>query len=524
MSGRDQRLSVGLVGCGYWGINLCRVLAQHPATRLVAVCDQRPEATQRARVLAPGARHHRSLDAFLSDRAVEAVVIATPVHSHHSIVMAALRSGRPVLVEKPLSRTVEEGAAMCAEATTRGLTLMVGHTFLYNNAVRQVKAMIDGGELGDIRYVFCRRLNLGVVRQDVDVLWDLGSHDVSMLQHWIDRPVVRANAFGHSFLQPGIDDVVFGHLTFEDNITGHFQVSWVDPAKVRQATVVGSRKMLIYDDMAADARIAVYDKGIDAETIDRNLGTFETFAEHQLRMRAGDVWLPRIEFPEPRSPVQRVPERDPVAQGVAHLGEAGGRLCQVEVDERCGQAVPEDHVAGAVVGVAHQFGGHRQRYRGAGQRAPDGVTGRLPSLGGIVQPADEATQRDQDLLVCTLRGQRLRGHVARDEGEHLPPLVVRTERDGGIGEAPGVQVAEVRLHRGGHWPHRAAHRIADADDALGDPVADERYLGARVVWWTDHGRSSSLAHGRHSARGVGDALLPERGAGRPERQYPQHAG
>jgi predicted dehydrogenase len=301
MEAAAPRLRVGLVGCGYWGINLCRVLAHDPGIELVVICDENAAARERAARLAPTARLVASLDEMLQDGRVEAVAIATPVNSHHRVVMAALRSGRHVLVEKPLSRSVEEGEEMCLEAARRGLVLMVGHVFLYNSAVRRVKAMIDSGELGELRYIFCRRLNLGIVRQDVDVLWDLGSHDVSMLHYWVDRPVERVAAFGHSFLQPGIADVVFGHIAFDGNVAGHLQVSWVDPAKVRQATIVGSRKMVIYDDISADARIAVYDKGIDVETMETSLGGFETFAEHQVKMRAGDVWLPRVEFPEPLS-------------------------------------------------------------------------------------------------------------------------------------------------------------------------------------------------------------------------------
>ena len=162
-----------------------------------------------------------------------------------------------------------------------------------------LKTMIDGGELGEIRYVFMRRLNLGIVRNDVDALWNLAPHDLSILNYWIDRPVVHMSAVGHSYLQPGIADVVFAHLTYEGNISGHIQVSWLDPSKVRQATVVGSRRMLLYDDTSTDARIVVYDKGIDANDLSKNLGGFETFAQHQLTVRAGDAWLPRVDFNEP---------------------------------------------------------------------------------------------------------------------------------------------------------------------------------------------------------------------------------
>jgi len=294
-----RTIEVALVGSGYWGANLCRVLAQSPSIRLRWICDSDAGNLQRAARLAPMAQTTAEYDDVLGDGDVSAVVIATPVASHHALAMAAMRAGKHVLVEKPLARTSAEGAEMCAFAEEHGLVLMVGHTFLYNSAVRWIKRAIDSGDLGDIRYAFCRRLNLGIVRHDVDVLWDLGSHDISILAHWFDRPVESVAAVGNSFLQPGIAEVAFAHLTYRGNIAGHVQVSWLDPAKVRQITVVGSRKMLVYDDMSADARIAVLDKGIDVGSIDESLGEFESFSQYQLIVRAGDVWLPRVDFPEP---------------------------------------------------------------------------------------------------------------------------------------------------------------------------------------------------------------------------------
>ena len=277
-------IRVGLVGCGYWGANLtCRVLAQHPDVDLCRVCHSSPAVLDRAHGFRRrGARVHERSGDRIRDLAWTPWSWAVPVEAHYKVAKAVLAAGKHVLVEKPLSRTVAEAADLCAEAGSRGLMLMVGHTFLYNGAVRLVKTMIDAGDLGDIRYVFMRRLNLGIVRRDVDALWNLAPHDLSILNYWIDRPVTRVGAVGHSYLQPGIADVVFAHLTYEGNIAGHIQVSWLDPSKVRQATVVGSRKMLIFDDMSVDSRITVFDKGIDIEHLDSKLHTFETFGEHHL--------------------------------------------------------------------------------------------------------------------------------------------------------------------------------------------------------------------------------------------------
>jgi predicted dehydrogenase len=318
-------LKIGLVGCGYWGVNLCRVLAQHPQVDLRWICDSSPKALERARRLAPQAALSTKLEESLADGEVDGVVVAVPVENHYQVAMAALQVGAHVLVEKPLCRTVGDATSLCEEAARRQRVLMVGHTFLYSAPVRRIKAMIDDGELGEIRYMFMRRLNLGIVRHDVDALWNLAPHDLSILNYWIDRPVVQLSAVGHCYLQPGIADVVFAHMTYEGNIAAHIQVSWLDPSKVRQATVVGSRRMLLYDDVSNDARITVYDKGIDANDLTANLGGFDTYAQHQFTVRAGDAWLPRIDFNEPLieeisdfvgSIIER---RQPLASGVSGL-------------------------------------------------------------------------------------------------------------------------------------------------------------------------------------------------------------
>lgn len=298
-SSTGPRPLVALVGCGYWGIKLCRVLAQSRELSLRWVCDTEPANLQSAAVVAPEARRTDDLSLVLGDTEVDAVVIATPVVTHHELGMAALRAGKHVLLEKPLAATVAEAESLCAAAEAARRILMVGHVFLYNPAVRRVRDMIEAGDLGDVRYVFCQRLNLGIVRRDVDVLWDLASHDVSILDYWIDRPVERVAAFGHSFLQPGIADLAFAHLTFEGNLSGHIQATWLDPAKVRQATVVGSRRMLVYDDVSTDGKLALYDKGIDISGPASPMGKFDSYAQHQLTLRAGDVWLPRVDFSEP---------------------------------------------------------------------------------------------------------------------------------------------------------------------------------------------------------------------------------
>jgi predicted dehydrogenase len=331
-------INVALLGAGYWGSNLCRVLAQSKRFRLTWVSDLNQATLERARRVAPMASLATDPDQPLSDPAVEAVVIATPVASHAAVALRALEAGKHVFVEKPLAGSAAEAEQRCVRAERLDRRLMVGHTFLYNAAVREVKSIIDSGLLGDIYYVFSRRLQLGIVRQDVDALWNLAPHDVSIMNYWIDRPIESVGCVGQAWLQPNIADVVFAHMTYAGNIAGHIHVSWLDPNKVRQVTVVGSRKMLIFDDMAKDAPIQIFDKGIDIETIDANLGTFETYAQHRLSVRAGDVWLRHLDVAEPLD-VELTEFADSIDQGRRPLTDGKKGLDVVRILERLTKAM-----------------------------------------------------------------------------------------------------------------------------------------------------------------------------------------
>ena len=331
-------INVALLGCGYWGANLCRVLAQSNRFHLRWVSDLNPATLDRARRVAPMAQTTVDPEQALADPALHAVVVATPVAEHARVALKALDAGKHVFVEKPLAGTAAEAQQMCLRAERHGLRLMVGHTFLYNGAVRQVKSIIDSGALGDIYYVFSRRLQLGIVRQDVDALWNLAPHDISIMNYWIGRPIESVASVGQAFLQPNIADVVFAHLNYAGNVAGHIHVSWLDPSKVRQVTVVGSRKMLIFDDVNREAPIQVFDKGIDVETVDANLGTFETYAQHRLGVRAGDVWLRHVDIPEPLD-IEMTEFADSIEQGRPPLTDGREGLEVVRVLERLTQAM-----------------------------------------------------------------------------------------------------------------------------------------------------------------------------------------
>jgi predicted dehydrogenase len=298
-------VNVALVGLGYWGPNLARNLVLLDGGRLHTICDSRPDQLARYAAQYPQARATGDLATVIADEGVDAIVLATPIETHHRLARMALDAGKHVLVEKPLAATSEQCRDLIDVAASRGLTLMVGHVFLYNSAVRKVKEYISSGELGDPMYVYSQRLNLGQVRHDVNALWNFAPHDLSIIGYWLDAEPRQVVARGFDFIQPGIEDVVFMTLDYPGGVGANVHISWLDPMKVRRMTVVGSEKMVVYDDVSADARIMLYDKGVTRASrhpeavASAPIGRFETFGEFQLLLRAGDVLIPKLDFIEP---------------------------------------------------------------------------------------------------------------------------------------------------------------------------------------------------------------------------------
>lgn len=295
----EQRVVVAQFGCGYWGPNLLRNFSAQPGCHVKWVAEQSPE--RRAYVEANYSRTRTTgeWEMVVGDPEVEAVVIATPASTHYRLAKAALEAGKHVLVEKPLAMTTREADELVSLATTTGRTLMVGHTFLYNEAVRYVKRLLEQGELGQVYYIYSQRLNLGLIRSDVNAWWNLAPHDVSVLLYFMDDELpVAVSAHGMAYIQTGIEDVVFATLTWANGMGAHVHVSWLDPGKVRKMTLVGSRKMIVYDDVSAD-KVAVLDKGIDRVPRAGEYKDYDSPNAYQLLHRAGDVWLPRTEFQEP---------------------------------------------------------------------------------------------------------------------------------------------------------------------------------------------------------------------------------
>ena len=301
-------IKVALVGLGYWGPNLARNLALIDGTELHTLCDLDTESLTRVAGQYPESKLTSDYSSVLKDSEIDAVVIATPVQTHFELAKSALQAGKHVMVEKPLAQRSEQCRELISLSEDSGLTLMTGHVFIFNAAVRKVKEYIESGELGEIYYIYSQRLNLGRLRQDVNALWNFAPHDLSILCYWLDSKPHQVMARGYSYIQPGIEDVVFMTMDFPGGVGTHIHISWLDPQKVRRMTVVGSKKMVVYDDVSPNARIAVYDSGVTKKQIGGatglpenglSLGRYESFGEFQLLLRAGDVLIPKLNFVEP---------------------------------------------------------------------------------------------------------------------------------------------------------------------------------------------------------------------------------
>jgi predicted dehydrogenase len=286
-----SRLKIGAVGFGYWGPNLVRNLAKMPEVELVGICDASERNRKKAEVAHPGVPLWESLTQMLSGSELDGVVIATSAPSHHELAKQALLAGKHVFVEKPLTLTSADAADLVRLAENSQLTLMVGHLMLYHGAIEWIRDYLASGELGDVRYVYAQRLNLGKVRTAENAFWSLAPHDVSMILHLIDEVPVSVSANGAAYLHEDVADTVFANLKFASGKMANIHVSWLDPHKVRRLTVVGSKKMLVFDDMEATEKVWVYDKGVEpAEAL--------AYGE-DLSLRFGDITVPFIKMTEP---------------------------------------------------------------------------------------------------------------------------------------------------------------------------------------------------------------------------------
>ncbi|MEE2829923.1 MAG: Gfo/Idh/MocA family oxidoreductase [Myxococcota bacterium] len=286
---------IAIIGTGYWGPGIVRNLDRLDAAEVLHLVDRDEErALATAEQLAPNAHAHGDLQRALQDEQVEAVVIATPIRSHYELARQALKACKHVLVEKPLAMTVAECRELEALAAERSLVLMVGHIFLFNGAVQAVKSYLDSGELGQVLYVHSRRVNLGRVQGDVNALWSFAPHDFSILDYWLGAQPIAVQARGFAYIQNEVEDVVFCTVEYPNGVGAHLHLGWLDPRKVREMTVVGSEKMVVFDDTSSDRKVQLYDSRVET----RGTGP-EDFAGWQVDVRHGDVTIPQLEWTEP---------------------------------------------------------------------------------------------------------------------------------------------------------------------------------------------------------------------------------
>jgi len=319
-----KQIKIGVVGCGYWGPNLVRNFRSLSDCRLSVICDISEQRLAHLKSLYPEVAGDTDYDHVLNGVGLDAVVIATSVRLHYRMAKASLLAGKHTFIEKPMACSTAECEELIEIARRKGLVLMTGHTFLYSPAVRKVKEIVDSGHIGEIRYISARRLNLGLFQKDINVTWDLAPHDISIVEYIIgDRPV-SVNCHGCAHVTPGIEDVTTLCLMFRKNQTAIIQSSWLDPRKVREMTIVGSRRMIVYDDVAPLEKIRIYDARVEPPP------HTDTFAEFHYAYHYGDVNIPYLKQEEPLK-VECQHFVDCIRQGTTPLsdGEQGLQLVQV---------------------------------------------------------------------------------------------------------------------------------------------------------------------------------------------------
>jgi predicted dehydrogenase len=285
-------IRVGAIGYGYWGPNLVRNFVENPSSEVVIVADLNKERLTKIKATYPKIMVTEDYKDLFNQN-LDAVIIATPPPTHYPLAKECLEHGLHVLVEKPITLKSQHAEELINISKEKELVLMVGHTFEYNAAVHTLKLLVESGELGQIYYVDAARLNLGLFQRELNVLWDLAPHDISILLYILNRTPISVSAHGMPFVNEGIQDVVYMNMVFPDNILAHIHVSWLDPCKVRRVTVVGSKKMVVYNDVESLEKIRIYDKGVDKPDYT------DTFGDFQLSYRYGDVIIPNIRLTEP---------------------------------------------------------------------------------------------------------------------------------------------------------------------------------------------------------------------------------
>lgn len=287
---------LGVIGCGYWGPNFIRNFSLAKGARVKYACDLDPKRLSHIQELYPRVQPVREYARVLSDEEADAVVVSTPAQSHYCIARQALEHGKHVLVEKPIATDVESAKRLIELARKKRRVLMVGHTFKFNAGVRKLKSLIDGGALGRICYAYSRRTNLGPLRKDVNAMWDLAPHDISIISYLLGSQPLDVTARGKKFLEHNLEDVAFMTLSYPGNIFVHVHVSWLDPRKVREIIVVGDRRMAVFDDLDTREPVKVYDKAVVRKRFGRH---YDSFREFRMIIKSGKTFTPKVRFQEP---------------------------------------------------------------------------------------------------------------------------------------------------------------------------------------------------------------------------------
>jgi len=288
-----KQIKVGVVGCGYWGPNLVRNFRSLPDCHLKMMCDTSEQRLAHLKSLYPEVEAATDYNQMLNGVGLDAVIIATAVRSHYPLAKASLLAGKHTFIEKPMASSSHECEELIEIARKNGLVLMTGHTFLYSPAVRKIKEIVDSGDIGEIRYINARRLNLGLFQKDINVTWDLAPHDIAIVLSIIGEQPITVNCQGSAHITPGIEDLTTMCLSFQKQRTAIIQSSWLDPRKVREMTIVGSKRMIVYDDVAPLEKIRIFDARVECPP------HYDTFAEFQYAYHYGDIYSPYIKQEEP---------------------------------------------------------------------------------------------------------------------------------------------------------------------------------------------------------------------------------
>jgi predicted dehydrogenase len=329
-----KQIKVGVVGCGYWGPNLIRNFRALSDCSLKVMCDVNQDRLKHLKALYPEVEGSTDFNHMLNGARLDAVVIATAVRLHYAMAKASLLAGKHTFIEKPMAASARECEELVDIAEKNGLVLMVGHTFLYSPAVRKIKELVEWGDLGEIRYICARRLNLGLYQKDINVAWDLAPHDISIILHIMEENPISVNCRGSAHVTPGIEDVTSMWLNFSNDRSAIIHSSWLDPRKTREMTIVGSKRMIVYDDIATIEKIKIYDARVERPP------HYDTFGDFHYSYHYGDMHVPYIKQEEPlRSECQHF--LDCVKEGISPLTDGKRGLELVKILEASSQSLKQ---------------------------------------------------------------------------------------------------------------------------------------------------------------------------------------